>query len=203
MKKLFYLLLFSPLFFFTGCNPDDCDHQHDINDHDNNIIVNDTTNKVLMLKINYNDFSFEGGIEYMYNQPANEFNIEINYEVISNNPAVNLKYQELDRTLFYGTILQNGVGEMTFPDALDDSQFFDTVKTEDFVFPTNHLCRLENYTMFTFEYAYMLWSKVQKLVKVREYLQSNPAQKVYVYLYRPIYGDLNLETAYWLVFFKN
>ncbi len=203
MKKLFYLLIFTPLFFFTGCYPDDCDHHHDFNDHDNNIIVSDTTNKVLMLKIKFSDTSFVGGIEYMYNQPANDFNIEINYDVLTSNTAVSLKYQELNRTLFYGTILQNGVGEMTFPEVLDDAQFFDTVSTEDFVFPTHHLWPLENYTLFTFEYAYMLWQRVQKLVKVREYLQSNPTQKVYFYLYRPNYNNLNPETAYWLVFLKN
>jgi hypothetical protein len=203
MKKIFYLLIFTPLLFFTGCYPDDCDHHHDFNDNDHNIIDRDTTNKVLMLKINCNDFSFDGGIEYIYNQPSNEFNIEINYDVVANNPTVRLKYQELERTLFYGTILQNGIGEMSFPDALDDAQFFDTVETEDFVFPASQLYRLENYGMFTFEYAYMLWQRVQKLVKVREYLQSNPTQKVYFYLYRPNYYNLNPETQYWLIFLKN
>ena len=27
MKKIFYWLIFAPLFFFTGCTTDDCDHQ--------------------------------------------------------------------------------------------------------------------------------------------------------------------------------
>jgi hypothetical protein len=200
MKKIFYLLIFTPLLFFTGCYPDDCDHHHDFNDHDNNIY--DTSNKVLVLKLDYITRELEGGIEYIYNQPTDSFHVDLETEVFDNYNTVRLKYRELDRTLFYGTSLQYGIGEMIIPEAFESSEFFDTVSTNDFVYPINGFNHIP-IDQITQSLYYNLWGKIQNLKKVRDYIKANPNQVVTLYIYDPNLGNSDLNNSCWLVILKN
>lgn len=203
MKKLFYLLIFTPLLFFTGCDPDDCDHHHDNNynnNNDNNNYMN--SNKVMVLKLNCITRKLEGGIEYLYNQPTDSFHIDLETEVFDNYNTVRIKYRELDRTLFYGTSLQNGIGQMIIPEAFDPSEYFDTVLTNDFIYPINGFYNIPNDALAQSQY-YNLWKPIQKLKKVREYIQENPNQIVTFYLYNTCIGNSSLNEQCWLIFLKN
>ena len=199
MKKIFYLLIFTLILFFTGCDYyDECEHHY----FANNNYPRDTINKVLMLKIDYPTNKVEGAIEFIYDHQTDSFNIDIFTESFENYSTVSLIYRELNDTLFSGTIIPNGLGNMTFPEALIPAYLFDTVTTDDVVYPLNGFDHIpyENILQYTY---YNLWLEVQKNVKVRQYLQSNPTQKVKFFLYEPYEGPWDYTKTDWYVFIKN
>lgn len=175
MKKILYFVAFASLFLSSGCDFDD--HDHD-----------DNKNKVLMLKVNYNSFAFEGGIEYSYDQETDSFNVEIFNIDTSDIATLKLTYREVNKTLFYGSYIWQGMGEVFIPEAFDDPDEFETVLTDDVVFPSKGFIPIFN--QFDRNIDYMnLWMSIQNLKKVREFLQLNPDQKIKIFIYAPDYYD--------------
>ena len=197
MKKFLHLLVFIPLLFLGSCDQFDWDWNHD--HHDDNDPI--SSNKVLMLKVDYTTNAFEGGIEYIFRQQTDSFNIDVDYVDPGDFGSIRLTYHELQDTLFYGTIIWMGCGEMIYPSAIDSADQFDVVLTDDVVRPVN--C-FENimYPNSTANYT-NVWMRVQSLVKVRQYLQSNPNQKVKLFLYTPSVGMGNPLEWDWFIFIKN
>jgi hypothetical protein len=186
MKKILYLVAFASLFLFSGCDFDD--HHHE-----------DGHNKVLMLKVDYNTFALEGGIEYSYEQETDSFNIDVAYIDTSDIATIKLTYKELNKTLFYGSLIWNGMGEVFFPETLDDPDEFETVLTDDVVFPSKGFIPIFNPINLSIDYM-NLWMSVQNLEKVREFLQLNPDQKVKIFIYAPdYYNDPNNWDYYILI----
>jgi hypothetical protein len=197
MRKIIYFLALIPLFIFSGC--DDCDCNHNTNNDEN---PRDTINKVLMLKVDYTTLAFEGGIEYVFNQQTDSFTIDIEYVDPGDFGSIQLTYQELNDTLFFGTIIWMGCGEMIIPEALESAGHFDSVLTDDVVSPINGLQNILVDSSPPNSY-YNIWMKVQNLVKVRQFLQSNPNQIVKLFLYTPSVGMGDpLEWDYF-IFLKN
>lgn len=198
MKKILYLLIFTPLFFFNGCNTDDCDHTHD----SNYTYHRDPINKVLMLKIDRPTNKLEGAFEFIYDQQTNSFNIDIIIDTLENFSTVSLIYREQNDTLFSGTIIPNGLGNMTFPEELNPAVLYDTVTTDDVVYPLHGFDHIpfDNILQYTY---YNLWLEVQKYIIVRQYLQSNPTEKVKFFLYVPYEGQGDYTNTDWFIFIKN
>jgi len=197
MKKILIFLAFIPLMILTGCNFCDCDCDCDHNHNNNN-----TTNKVLMLKVDYTTNNFEGGIEYVYNQQTDSFNIDVDYDPPGDFGSIRLTYHELNETLFFGTIIWMGLGEMITPESLNPPNFFDAVLTEDIVYPSNGFLNIfpDYYTPQDYT---NIWMRVQNLVKVRQFLQSNPNQQVKLFLYTPSVGMGDPLDWDWYIFIKN
>ncbi len=64
---------------------------------------------------------------------------------------------------------------------------FDAVLTDDYVFPLNGFLNVFNPNNEEYDYQ-RVWSAVQSLVKVRQYLKENPTQEVKLFLYSPSVG---------------
>jgi hypothetical protein len=144
----------------------------------------------------------EGAIEFVYDQQMDSFNIDVFTQSFQNFNTVSLIYRELNDTLFSGTIFPNGVGNMTFPAELIPANLFDTVTTEDVVYPLNGFDHIPFNNILQYTY-YNLWLEVQKYTIVRQYLQSNPTEKVKFYLYVPYEGQGDITNTDWFIFIKN
>jgi hypothetical protein len=81
-------------------------------------------------------------------------------------------------------MIWDGMGEVLIPEALDDPDEFESVLTDDVVFPSRGFIPIFNQFNNNFDY-FNLWMSIQNLKKVREFLQLNPNQKVKIFLYAP------------------
>ncbi|KUK78350.1 MAG: hypothetical protein XD92_0370 [Proteiniphilum acetatigenes] len=166
-----------------------------------NVFVDDTPGQVLMLKVDYTTNRFEGGTEFHFSRSTDDFTIENEYKEPGDFGNVKLRYKELNEPLFEGTIHWMGLGEMLFPEKLEPARNFDRLVTEDIVYPVNGFEDVFNPLNLDLEYD-AAWFAVQNLVKAREYLRANPAQKVKLFLYTPSVGEGNPEDWDWIIYLK-
>lgn len=175
-----------------GCNPDELN------------MDKESVNQVLMLQVDYTTLEFEGGTEFHFEKPTDEFTIIHEYIPPADFGEVKLFYKELNELLFAGTIHWMGTGKMNFPEKLVPADKFNKVITEDLVIPSNgfeNIFNPDNHDL-TYEYYYEIWLRVQNLTKAREYLRVNPLQKVKVFLYTPSVGVGNPLDWNWIVYLQ-
>ena len=161
-----------------------------------------TANKVLMLKVDYTTNTFEGGRELTFTEPTATFTISNQYQAPGDFGSIKLIYQELNETLFDGTIHWMGSGEMNFPANLESSEHFNIVTTKNIVYPGNGFQNVFNPNNETYDYT-QVWLAIQGLVKVREYLSSNLTETVKIFLYTPGVGVGNPADWVWIIYMKN
>lgn len=172
-------------------------------DNDLRKIQNDqTANKVLVLKVDYTTNAFEGGKELTFTKPTTTFTISNQYQPPGDFGSIKLIYQELNETLFDGTIHWMGLGQMNFPASLQPSSEFNVVTTKNIVYPVNGFQNVFNPHNETYDYS-PVWMSIMPLVKVREYLKSNPNQTVKIFLYTPSVGVGNPADWDWIIYMKN
>jgi len=159
-------------------------------------------NKVLLLKVDYNTNTFENGKEMSFATLSPTMTITNQYVTPSDFGSLKLSYQEINQTLFDGTIVWNGLGEMTYPQNLLDANQFERVLTTDYVTPSAGFENVFNPDNTTYDYE-PIWTSVQGLVKVRQYLTSNPNATVKIFLYTPSVGIGNPEEWDWIIMLKN
>lgn len=183
------ILLLSLISLLLGCNSDNVD------------LNNDAPTQVLMLKVDYTTYAFEGGTEFGFSKQSDNFTITNEYKKPGDFGSVKLIYDELNETLFEGTIHWMGLGEMTFPKKLQSPEEFDFTITQDFVYPKNGFENVFNPTNQKYEYD-KVWASVQGIVKAREYLHENPNQKVKIFLYTPSVGVGDPLDWDWIIYLK-
>ncbi|PXY02362.1 hypothetical protein DF185_06860 [Marinifilum breve] len=91
----------------TGCLDDNDEYIY--HNHDNSVVL---------LKINYTDFEFEGGIEIFLHSEFNEStNIPISVDYVSPGDfgSISLYYEPREELIFEGSIVWAGSGERSFP----------------------------------------------------------------------------------------
>ncbi|WP_026705311.1 hypothetical protein [Flavobacterium soli] len=159
-------------------------------------------NHVLLLKVDYTTNVFEGGKELSFADTTATFTVETEYQTPSDFGGIQLYYQELDEKIFDGTIHWMGLGAISYPENFDPADSFEVVLTEDFVFPTEGFENVFNPDNQTYDYQ-IVWSSVQSLVKVRQYLLSNPDAKARIFLYTPSVGIGNQAEWDWIIILKN
>ncbi|RZJ65782.1 MAG: hypothetical protein EOO50_12260 [Flavobacterium sp.] len=195
MKSKITLLLFT-VFAFAACTSD------------NNVtepVDNDpiTGNKMLMLKVDYLTNAFEGGTELSFEETdATTFTIETEYQTPGDFGWVKMYYAEVDTKFFDGEIHWMGLGTLHCPENFDPASSFDHVLTEDFVTPQGGFDNIFNPSEQEYDYQ-IPWSHVQGLVKVRQYLASNPTASAKIFLYTPSVGVGNPSDWDWIVILKN
>ena len=170
------------------------------NDETNNQIT--SPNNVLVLKVDYNTNQFEGGKELSFTTTTSNMTINNQYVSAGDFGSIKLKYQELNEPLFDGTIVWSGLGQINYPQNLLNANQFDRVMTADFVTPTAGFENVFNPNGSTYNYN-TIWTSVQSLVKVRQYLNSNPNATVKIFLYTPSIGIGNPAEWDWFIFIKN
>ncbi len=159
-------------------------------------------NKVLLLKVDYLTNTFEGGTELSFNKTTPTFTIKNKYVPPGDFGSIKFTYDELNETLFDGTIIWMGTGKINFPQNLLTQNEFELVKTKDIVYPSGGFENIFNPQNQTYDYG-TIWQSVQVLVKVREYLNTNPTAKVKIFLYTPSVGVGNPKEWDWIIFIKN
>ncbi len=162
----------------------------------------DNTNKVLMLKIDYTTNTFEGGKELLFSKDTNVFSIKTEYTPPGDFGSIKIIYSELNETIFNGTIIWMGTGKITYPENIIPADSFSIVMTDDFVTPSAGFENIFNPGNQIFDYT-PVWISVQGLVKVRQYLRSNPNATVKIFLYTPSVGVGNPLDWDWIIFLKN
>lgn len=197
MKKGIYFSLLLVLFLYS-CEEIEKENLTD-NQKENFI---DTQNQVLMLKVDYLTNKFEGGKELTFSKPAASFSIENQYNAPADFGNIKLVYKELNETLFDGSIVWMGKGVIKYPESILTADKFENVLTYDFVYPNQGFLNVFNPSNQEYDYN-TIWSSVQGLVKVRQYLKSNKNTKVQLFLYTPSVGIGNPADWDWIIFVKN
>ncbi len=196
MKKKFLFLGLGLAFLFTACADDDASSNQPSGN-----------NKVLLLKVDLLTNTFEGGKELSFEE-AEAFTISPEYVSPGDFGSIKLKYQETGETIFDGSIVWNGLGQMTYPAALNAASSFAVTDNEaampesdDFV----HVGYGEGETglpFVTIDHE-AIWESINNLQLVEDYRVSNPDAKVNLFLYTPSVGFGNPEEWDWFVILKN
>ena len=189
-KALFILFIF--LSIFSSCTEENTPVEATSNE----------PNKVLLLKVDYLTNTFQGGKETTYTENSNSFTISHQSVPAADFGNIKLKYDEINQILFDGDIIWMGLGQIHYPQNMLAANQFDAVLTADVVFPTtsfNHILPQPNLG----NNYNQVWMAVQNLVKVRQYLISNPTGVVHLYLYTPSVGVGNPADWKWIILMKN
>ena len=159
------------------------------------------TNKVLVLKFDEESKDFSWGREYLYYDHPETFTVTANKEMSAEGTVISIFYEEENALLLKATAKHAPLeGEILIPEDFKSSDHFERVTTNDFVTPANGYKEMSEDLLPEVHFENM-WSKVQSLVKVREYLQSNPNQQVQVFLYKPTIESSNNNR--WIFILKN
>lgn len=158
-------------------------------------------NQVLLLKVDYLSNRFEEGRVLPFSASTTTFTTQVIDTPPTDFGSIKVMYQELNEPIFYGTIHWMGLGERRYPEVMVDESYFDNVLTEDLRMPLNGF--EEIYIHDTTSSYSQAWQEVQKLVVVRQFLESNPNEKVRVFLYTPSVGVGNPNDWDWYFILKN
>ncbi len=191
MKKLLFIF-FIFVSLFSSCSEETA----------TDVATTDEPNKVLLLKVDYLTNTFQGGKETIYSENSNTFTISHQIVAPVDFGNIKLKYNEINQILFDGDIIWMGLGQIHYPQNMLAANQFDAVLTADVVFPTtsfNHILPQPNLG----NNYNQVWMAVQNLVKVRQYLISNPTGVVHLYLYTPSVGVGNPADWKWIILMKN
>jgi len=188
-KKLWLITgLFAVMFLTSACH---CDE-------DEEKIPN---NKVLLLKFDKETATFTEGREYKYYDHPETFTVSLSRYTNGSETITDIFYKERNALLLKTTSTPAPAkGNILIPEDFSPAGSFDKVATNDFVTPANGYKEISEDKLTATQFT-ALWSNVQSLVKVREYLKSNPDQQVQVFYYQPIADNVNNSS--WFFILKN
>ena len=163
-----------------------------------------TTNKVVLLKVDFLTNVFEGGKELNFS-PSCSFTISSTYQEPGDFGSVQLFYSELNEMLFDGTIIWMGTGQIAYP-IIDPPSSFSTTSNSIHI-PNSSLFEKVMYD----QYAYYpetisysdIWNAISNLEIVEAYRNSNPNGKVNLFLYTPSVGVGDPAEWDWFVILNN
>ena len=157
---------------------------------------------MLFLKVDYLTNIFQGGKETEFTENSSAFTITSQYTPPSDFGNIKLKYDEIDKVVFDGDIVWMGLGQINYPQNLLLANQFEVVLTADIVFPTTDFQHILPEPNQIYDYN-QVWLAIQNLVKVRQYLLSNPNGVVKLYLYTPRVGIGDPADWKWIDLMKN
>ncbi len=163
----------------------------------------DTANNVLLLKVDYETTTFEGGTELTFESDA-PLTITHNYQAPGDFGGIQLYHENLEAMLFDGSIIWMGVGERTYPETLLPATSFATgsamtMPAETNFEPVLYTEGLE--TILTTEYA-AIWEAIANVTIVNTYRTANPDASIYVFLYTPSVGVGDSADWDWYVYMQ-
>lgn len=159
-------------------------------------------NNVLVLKVDYTTNQFEGGKELTFTDTSSNMTITHQYVAPADFGSIKLTFQEVNEMLFDGTMVWAGLGQVNYPQNLLDSNQFERAMTADYVTPSAGFENVFNPDNTAYNYN-SIWTSVQSLIKVRQYLYANPNATVKIFLYTPSVGVGNPAEWDWFIFMKN
>jgi hypothetical protein len=167
------------------------------------IAIGSQENKVLLLKVDYTTSTFEEGAELVLEGPAtNNFTIDTRYKAPGDFGSIQLFYKEREQKIFDGGIIWMGLGVISYPSNFLPANRFEITRTTDYVLPAGGFENVFNPNNERYDYQ-RIWNSIQNLIKVREYLSSNPDATVKIFLYTPSVGIGNPQEWDWIIILKN
>lgn len=167
--------------------------------------IENQTNKVVLLKLDFLTNIFEGGKELEFS-PSPSFTISSTYLSPGDFGSIQLYYDELNEKIFDGTIIWGGTGAVTYPTEIDLPNTFPITSDE---LPLPDIDRFEKviYDEFAYypdpiEYS-NIWNSINNLEVVSNYLNSNPNGKISLFLYTPSVGIGDPAKWDWFIILKN
>lgn len=189
-KSKFYLMIvgfFSIFFLTSACHWD----------QDEDKIAD---NKVLILKFSHDTNDFIEGKEYKSFNKTDQFTVTVSKETNPDEIITNVTYTETNALLLKTSTLRlPEKGKIIIPQDFSNATAFERVETNDFVTPQNGYEQVEAYILNESHFIDM-WSKIQSLVKVREYLKSNPNQLIQVFFHQ---HSIEYSQGNWIFILKN
>ena len=189
-KSKFYLMIvgfFSIFFLTSACHWDQ--HEDKVAD-----------NKVLILKFSHDTNDFIEGKEYKSFNKTDQFTVTVSKETTPDEIITNVTYTETNALLLKtSTLPLPEKGKIIIPQDFSNATAFERVETNDFVTPQNGYEEVESYILNESHFIDM-WSKIQSLVKVREYFKSNPNQQIQVFFHQ---HSIENTQGNWIFILKN
>ncbi|MDO5510439.1 MAG: hypothetical protein Q4F57_07065 [Weeksellaceae bacterium] len=180
MKSNWFLraMMLIIILIFASCASDDAPDPSEVD------------NRVLLVHVNYTDAQFLGAYEYSFNRDFNTFHTSQYFTepAGTNHGRLAVYYDEVQSLIFEGEIrfLEEG-GHIVQPQPWLGEQQWQFVTTADVVTPAEGFEEIWNIMNVDIDFAGK-WNTVQRMQLVREYLQSNPGQKVKALLWTPQIG---------------
>jgi len=198
MKKRSLFLVLGLAMLTMSCADDDTSSTNNIDPANGN--------KVLLLKVDLVTNNFEGGKELSFEE-ADTFTITPEYVSPGDFGSIKLKYEETDETIFDGTIVWDGLGEMSYPATLSAPTSFEVIENgvpmpadQDIVFVDYGLGDIDFPLTTNHE---SVWASISHLQAVKDYRAINPNAKVHLFLYAPSVGIGDPAEWDWFVILKN
>lgn len=167
-------------------------------DQDEEKIAN---NKVLLLKFDQETANFTEGREYKYYDHPETFTVSLSKHTNGSETITDIFYKERNALLLKTTSTPAPAeGNILIPEDFSPAASFERAATNDFITPVNGYKEITEDKLTATQFT-ALWSTVQSLVKVREYLKSNPDQQVQVFYYQPTADNVNNSS--WFFILKN
>lgn len=189
-KSKFYLMIvgfFSIFFLTSACHWD----------QDEDKVAD---NKVLILKFSHDTNDFIEGKEYKSFNKTDQFTVTVSKETTPDEIITNVTYTETNALLLKtSTLPLPEKGKIIIPQDFSNATAFERVETNDFVTPQNGYEEVESYILNESHFIDM-WSKIQSLVKVREYFKSNPNQQIQVFFHQ---HSIENTQGNWIFILKN
>jgi hypothetical protein len=185
-----YLLLFAVLFIQVSCDstPD-------------NYVINQNPNKVMLLKVDYETNTFEGGNETVF--PSSTATFTVTNQVIPPGDFGNIKlfYSELNTKIFDGDIIWMGNGQIHFPTSFLSANQYNFINT---LVPIADPVFENVYNPDNTNYNYSeIFNAIRYLEIVNQYRASNPNATVKLFLYTPGVGVGDPTQWKWIFIIKN
>ena len=209
-KKKIRILLISLLFalFLIGC----LKTIESIEEFPKNSLVKDDMTNIAVLIVNFMTYNFEGGY-LQYFPPTSSTNLDsLPFEIEYRSPLdfghIIFKLTPNNDTLFFGTIIWHGQGEIKFPKAILPSDSF-LLTTN----PINEPLSINHYENITLslldelafdttnkivEKADSAWKVIKTLDITKQFSENN--YRVGQYLYPPSVGVFIKSRAKWIIF---
>ncbi len=159
-------------------------------------------NTLLVMTADYLTNEFKGGAEMSFAKSSETFTLDTLYQGPADFGSLRFRYKELDTTIFYGTIIWTGKGEMQIPSQISPASSFEKLATSDYVFPKNGIQNIFDPSNAAHDYQ-TAWTNLQTVALVKQYINKYPDAKVKTFLYTPSIGVGNPADWYWVFFIKN
>ncbi|MDR3251220.1 MAG: hypothetical protein LBT42_06115 [Tannerella sp.] len=161
--------------------------------------------KVLLLKVDCLKSEFESGSEVTLSMPTKTFTLDDETVEPSDFGYIKLFCTETNDTIFHGTVVWMGVGEIIHPEKWTEAGDFEVAPERNIIIPSGgfeNACEQGESAEYDDEWVSNVWGAVQQLKKVREYIAANPDQKIKVLRYQPEAGGSAATHDKWILFVK-
>ena len=152
--------------------------------------------KLLLLKVDFQTNKFEEGIEIPF--PDTSLNILTDFLRPHDFGNIRLFQEGSNDTIFDGTIVWEGTGKRTFPKEMLPYRKFHFRKKDTPLPPESKIKFITEKGNY-----HNIWSAIENLSIVHQYLKSNPNGEIFFFLYNPSVGILDRSKSDWYIILKN